>query len=231
MISFVDIHVQMALAASWRDTLAGDGTAFRAIFNSMLDDNILLEVWSKIGNEKGVTFRSVWTPTVNTESGAIIAVELAEENLHAGFAADAFQRPTTTEEQWNMVLDSLVHIYVWSTDKDIVRVLHSWVKAAILAQKSFFFESGCDGVFYAGGADIGPERRLLPDGGNSYLRMQRWRFLGVEHLMRPGGSTALPLKPVLVHDVSALVGSYRNAETHETTQLADTLPGGLTPTE
>lgn len=234
MISFVDLHVIMALEQMWQATLDAGYDAFRAVFNSQLADSLFEDVWEKIGTANTLAFRSSWTTDVVTYSNNVIAVELAEEAVAEGFMDDAFLPRTTageTLDQWNILLNSVVNIYIYSTDKDTLRVLHAWVMAALLASKTWILVAGGDGMFYEGAGDIGPERGLLPDGNNKYLRMQRWRFTAATHLTRPGGGVPITPKWITVADSRSLVGARRDADTHETVPFDDTLPGGLDPSE
>lgn len=226
MISFIDNYVQMHLQEMWRVTVDAGEAAFRAMFNDTLDTSWMSSLWVSLGTVEAVQVRSAWHPVITTESDNIIAVELDHEGVETGFLANAH---FSSIDQWSMQVSSTVGVYIWSRNKDAVRVLHAWTMAAMLSGAEWFLRVGTDGIFYEGATDIGPERRLLPDGVNTFMRKQAWRFVGTAHLSRPGGARELVPKWVTVADSRVIVGSRLDAESGEEVPFADTLPGGARP--
>lgn len=226
MINFIDSPVQMHLLEMWEATVAAGEDAFVALFDERLDPKMATSAWARIGGLDKVQVRSVWNPVHTTESDTIIAVEYEDDGVEHGFVANAYE-PNT--DSWSVGMQTIVGIYIWSKDKNVVRVLNAWAMGAMLAGTKWFIQAGAAGVFYLGSGDIGPERRLLPDGGNSYMKLQRWRFHGVSDFRRPGGPAPSPPKWVTVHDSREIVGAYRDAVSGEDIPLADTLPGGAKP--
>ena len=234
MIGFVDHFTMLALQEAWDTTVAGGYSLFRDIFNAKIPDALIQTAWTKL-NAKPPLFRAAWTVTHETPNNTIVAVELMEEALVEGFFQNAhlarmsLQAPSTDIDMWNVIVDATVGIYIYSTDKDTVRVMNTFVLAAMISNTKWFLRGGVDNVGYLSSSDLGPESRLLPDGVNNYMRLQKWRFGGALQLYRPGGPEARTPKWITVADRSSFVGQVRDTDSRTTTDLEDTLPGGLDP--
>lgn len=233
MIGYADTNVLMALQEMWAATRTKTQAEWRAIFDSRIPPDLLNAVWDQIG-DTDIAFRSVWSTQAEVENDVIIAVELTTEELNQaqplGYAyRQQVVTPTQVQDSWSMQLTNQVTIFIFAENKDVVRALHSWVKAALLSSLRWLIATGIDGLTYLGGRDLSAAEFMRPDAGNFYLRQQVWGFRTAETYNKIGGPTDVMRRYVTVHDVATFTNAVRDAESRTVIPLADNLPGGLVP--
>lgn len=210
-----DLFVQRFLRNAWVSTYSTDFDEFKRLFNGINMagniESIFHEWFTALSRTDYVVFRTAYN--LDAKQHPQVIVSLAEEPSELqplGFYAEVADSGDTV---FSTLVNQTAVVKIYGDTAEHVRVLHEFVRQAMMTSVRYFHNIGFTGVSYQSGADLEPDPEIMPELLGVYVRVQRWSTIFDASVTQAPGTT---IDEIFVHTTDVTI---------------DGITGGISPLE